>query len=135
MKNIKSYNEVNEGFFDTIKSLFPGDKSSKPVTPQTLKQNKNNFVGFKNNINELCDLIRQPDGSIASDDKFKTFFKKPAWPNQSTPQPDKGTNIAMQSVDFIKFLKKFSPESLEDTFEKGNGEVTSFKNEIKKILG
>ena len=130
MKNIKSYNEVNEGFFDTVKSLSTGDKNAATTTAQ----NKDNFTIFKNHMNELSDLIRQPDGSIASDDKFRTFFKtslnKPGEPNS-----DQGTFTALQIVDFLHALKKFSPESLENTFEKGNGEVTSYENEIKKILG
>ena len=131
MKNIKSYNEVNEGFLDDVKSFFTGNKSSAPITSQT----KDEYVGFKNNMNELSDLIRNPNnGAIASDDQFRTFFKKPAWPNQSE-SPEMGTNIAMQISDFLGYLKKFSPQSLEKTFKKGNGEVTSFKNEIKKILG
>ena len=136
MKNIKSYNEVNEGFLDDVKSFFTGDKSADPAKTQPLKQNKELYADFKNNMNELSDLIRNPqDGTIASDDKFRAFFKKPAWPDQKTPQPDKGTNIALQISSFLDYLKKLSPESLEHTFTKGNGEVTSFKNEIKKLLG
>ena len=35
MKNIKSYNEVNEGFLDDIKSFFTGNKSAAPTPTQS----------------------------------------------------------------------------------------------------
>ena len=130
MKNIKSYNEVNEGFLDDVKSFFTGDKNAATTTAQ----NKDNFAVFKNHMNELSDLIRQPDGSIASDDKFRAFFKT-SLNNPNRPNSTKGTFTAMQITSFLKYLKKFSPESLENTFERRNGEVTSYENEIKKILG
>jgi hypothetical protein len=130
MKNIKSYNEVNEGFFDTIKSLFTGDKNAATTTAQTLKQDDGN----KNIMVELCDMFFQSDGSIASDDKIKSFFKT-SLNKPGEPDSNKGTNTAMQIAGFLGALKKLSPESLESTFKKGNGEVTSYENEIKKILG
>lgn len=147
MKNIKSYNEVNEGFFDTVKSLFTGDKNKGATGGSETKEIVNNentndsslWVTKQGRILvDFINLIDNPkDGSMGSDSQLKTFLQTPA--EGYGPYPDgtkktKGDVIADMAESIIKRANENSPESFT-RIHKGHNFTYTQKDKIKKNLG
>lgn len=149
MKNIKSFDDVNEGFMDSVKNFFTGgDNKNKGATrgseTKAIVNNENTndsslWVTKQGRVLvDFINLISNPkDGSMGSDSQLKTFLQTPA--EGYGPYPDgtkkkKGDVIAGMAERIIKFANENSPESFT-RIHKGHNFTYTLKDKIKKNLG
>lgn len=141
MKNIKSYNEVNEGFFDDIKSFFTGNKTSSPTPAKsggkipTTGQAK---TLTQEQIEAQCNLVAR---DIITNDPGLTVFKdyiisvykqnlsevihraKTEWASPDKIKADlfnslrAPSEIMMISV-FLKSAAKITPEEIKEEMKR-----------------
>ena len=142
MKNIKSYNEVNEGFFDTIKSLFPGDKSAAPTPvksggkiPTTGQAKTFTEEQIKAQLNLVArDIITNDPGLTVFGDYIVSVYKqnlsamiffnsKNEWTSPDRIKKDVLDSLyqpseIMEICNSLKSAAKITPEEMKEEMKK-----------------
>jgi hypothetical protein len=141
MKNIKSYNEVNEGFFDTIKSLFTGDKNAAttptqsggkiPATGQTKTLTQEQIKAQYNLV--ARDIITNDPGLTIFKDYIISVYKqnlymfldiyKTEWGSPDRIKNDVSDSLykpaeIMEICNLLKSATKITPEELKEEMKK-----------------
>jgi hypothetical protein len=139
MKNIKSYNEVNEGFLDDIKSFFTGNKSAAPTptqsggktpaTGQTLTQEQ---IEAQYNL-VARDIITNDPGLTIFKDYIISVYKQNLYRfldiyKTEWGSPDRIKNEVFDSLykpaeimkicNLLKSATKITPEELKEEMKK-----------------
>ena len=125
MKNLKTFEEINESFFDSVKNRKVKDDQAR------LARGKTKLIEEFRNLES-----NHTDGSIASDSEFATFLNTPATgyaPHENGKARTKGDVIAHELGSMIHSMVKHSPQSFNITLNRKAG-ATTIKDEIKKLL-
>jgi hypothetical protein len=137
MKNIKSYNEVNEGFLDDIKSFFTGNKSAAPTPTQS--GGKTPATGQTKTLTQeqfklvARDIITNDPGLTIFKDYIISVYKqnlyrfldiyKTEWGSPDRIKNDVFDSLykpaeIMEICNFLKSATKITPEELKEEMKK-----------------
>ena len=141
MKNIKSYNEVNEGFLDDIKSFFTGNKSAAPIAAQS--KGKIPTTGQTKTLTQeqieaqynlvARDIITNDPGLTIFKDYIISVYKrnlyifldtyKTKWTSPDKIKTDVFDSLykpaeIMQICNLLKSATKITPEELKEEMKK-----------------
>lgn len=144
MKNLKSFDDINEGFFDMFTSSSSPTATTASTTGGTTTPSKENvndtslwITGENRILIDFLNLIANPkDGSQASESQMKTFLQSPAegWgANSDGTKKTKGDVIAHLAERIVRKTNLLSPESLTKIHQGKNFTYTQ-KDKIKKSL-
>lgn len=156
MKNIKSYNEVNEGFFSDIKSFFTGNKSAAPIATQsggkipTTGQSKTfTEEQIKAQLNLVArDIITNDPGLAVFKDYIISVYKQNLTAfyhfknNEWGSSPDKIREDIVDSLyspseipvicDLLKSAAKITPEEMKEEMKRLGVDRINDVNSMKK---
>jgi len=157
MKNIKSYNEVNEGFLDDIKSFFTGNKSAAPTPTQsggkipatgqtkTLTQEQIE-AEFKLVARDI--ITNDPGLAVFKDyiisvykDNLSAFyhFKNNEWGSPDRIKKDVFDSLRTPAeihmiCNFLKSATKITPEEMKEEMKRLGVEYIIDVNRMKKHI-